>query len=70
MSKVLTDPQNYTDIANAIRSKGGTSAALRPNQMSAAISAIVIPTEAKIYIGASAPNNSTGNNGDLYLRTS
>lgn len=40
MAKVLTDPQHYTNIANAIRAKKGTSETLTPGQMAAEISGI------------------------------
>lgn len=37
MAKVLTDSQNYTDIANAIRAKAETTATYKPSEMAAAI---------------------------------
>lgn len=37
MGKVLTNPQHYADIAEAIRAKGGTTAQLRPDEMASAI---------------------------------
>lgn len=39
MSKVLTDSQNYTDIANAIRAKGVTGT-FKPSEMASAIESI------------------------------
>lgn len=40
MAKVLTDSQNYTNIANAIRDKLGVSDTYKPNEMAAAIETI------------------------------
>lgn len=40
MSKVLTDPAFYTEIADAIRSKLGGSTKYKPSEMAAAILAI------------------------------
>ena len=40
MSIVYTDSQNYTDIANAIRGKNGSSDTYKPDEMAAAITAI------------------------------
>ena len=37
MAKVLTDPQNYQNIANAIRGKNGSSSTYSPSQMASAI---------------------------------
>lgn len=37
MAKVLTDSQNYTDIANAIREKAETTATYKPSEMAVAI---------------------------------
>lgn len=39
-TKVLTDPQHYTNIANAIREKNGTSNTYTPANMADAILAI------------------------------
>lgn len=41
MTKVLTDELNYENIANAIRSKTGESAAYLPSEMAEAISALL-----------------------------
>ena len=40
MGAVITDDKNYKDIANAIRSKSGTTGQLKPSQMASAIDAI------------------------------
>ena len=40
MAKVLTDPQHYTNIANAIRGKNGSSDTYLPSEMADAIEAI------------------------------
>ena len=40
MAKVLTDPQHYTNIANAIRGKNGSSDTYTPAEMADAILAI------------------------------
>jgi len=40
MTKVYTDPTNYTNIAAAIREKNGNQTTYKPNQMAAAIRAI------------------------------
>lgn len=40
MGVVITDDKNYKDIANAIRSKSGTTGQLKPSQMASAIDAI------------------------------
>lgn len=40
MSKVYTDPQNYTNIAEAIRDMNGTEETYKPAEMPAAIRAI------------------------------
>lgn len=42
MSIIITDSQNYTDIANAIRTKAGTSDTFKPNEMAPAI--LTIPS--------------------------
>ena len=42
MSIITTDSQNYTDIANAIRSKVGTSDTFKPSEMAPAI--LTIPS--------------------------
>lgn len=41
MAIITTDSKNYTDIAAAIRSKNGLATQYKPNEMAAAISAIV-----------------------------
>lgn len=41
-TKVLTDPQHYTNIANAIREKNGTSDSYTPADMANAILEIEI----------------------------
>ena len=53
MAKGLTDSQNYTDIAAAIRAKKGTSETLTPGQMAAAIDSIEsgLPSAAGITFG-------------------
>lgn len=40
MTKVLTDPSNYTAIANAIRAKNGSTATYKPSEMATAITAL------------------------------
>lgn len=40
MGKVMTDSQHYTDIANAIREKNGSSDTYLPSQMAGAIRAL------------------------------
>lgn len=40
MAKAVTDTQNYSDIANAIRAKAGTTDTYTPSQMAAAIAGI------------------------------
>lgn len=42
MATVYTDSQNYTDIANAIREKNGTTDNYLPSEMAAAITAIPV----------------------------
>ena len=42
VTTVLTNNQNYSDIANAIRSKNGSSNVYKPDQMATAISALPI----------------------------
>lgn len=44
MSYVITDSQNYTDIANAIRGKNGSSDTYTPSQMATAITNIPTST--------------------------
>lgn len=41
MAKVLTDAQNYTDIANAIRAKNKLTTKYKPSEMAAAIASLV-----------------------------
>ena len=40
MALILTDSQNYTNIANAIRAKLGTASTFKPSQMASAIGSI------------------------------
>lgn len=40
MSKIVTDSQHYTDIANAIREKNGTETTYKPSEMAEAIQGI------------------------------
>ena len=57
-TKVLTDPQHYTKIANAIREKNGTSNTYIPSDMASAIleietggsSSILLKTSSYGYI--------------------
>ena len=49
MALILTDSQNYTNIASAIRTKLGTSSTFKPSQMASAITSIggnggIVPT--------------------------
>ena len=68
MAKVLVSDQYLEDIADAIRNlNGASSTTYTPAQMAPAINAISLVT---YYTGSSAPNNSQGNNGDLYFQTS
>lgn len=41
-TKKLTDPQNYSDIADAIRAKNGSQDTYKPGQMAAAIDDMVV----------------------------
>ena len=59
MSIVLTDDTYYQDIANAIRSKNGTTTQYKPSEMAAAINAISTGgLTTKTYKEIVAPNDS------------
>jgi len=67
MADYLTTDTELTSIANAIRTKGGTSASLTyPTGFVSAIEAIVFQ---HYYTGSTAPSSSLGDDGDIYLQT-
>lgn len=49
MALKLTDTQNYTNIANAIRSKTGKSGNMTPSQMATEISGIETESDFDIF---------------------
>jgi hypothetical protein len=52
MPMIQTDSQNYTDIANAIRSKTGKQAAMYPSEMAGEIESISIPEFSQVILDA------------------
>lgn len=52
MATVLTDNQNYSNIANAIRGKLGVETTYLPSEMAGAIDGIEIPTLAQKTVTA------------------
>ena len=52
MSKVITDNKHYTDIANAIREKNGSTDTYHPSQMADAIKALPVgvSTGTELYV--------------------
>lgn len=59
MSLGLTDSQYYSDIADAIREKTGSAAALAPSEISAAISGIGVNTTIGIFFNFTPNANTT-----------
>ncbi len=66
MAQVLITDTKLNSLANAIAEKAGIEAPLTIQQMEDAIEAL---SWAIYYTGSSEPNNSQGNNGDIYLQT-
>lgn len=66
MTKVLTDPQNYADIADAIREQLDGSTTYLPSEMADAIASI---EGGGILHGTTAPTSDIGADGQLYLCT-
>ena len=59
MSKVLTDPKHYTDIADAIRAHLGVETTYLPSEMAAAIG--TIPDGANVATGSFTPTKDSDN---------
>ena len=55
----------FSDIADAIRAKDGSSGTIVADNFPTAIANIPFST---IYTGSSTPSSSTGTNGDIYLQ--
>ena len=66
MAIVFVNDESLAAIADAIRSKNGSTDTYYPNKMAEAIEALGIQ---KCYVSTEDPDDSIGSDGDLWLKT-
>lgn len=67
MAKYTIEDTTLTAIADAIRGKDGTAAAIPVSTFPDRIAAIETGGTSVVYIGSSAPTSDIGSDGDIYI---